>query len=166
MAAASTWRSSASGSVGEVIGARWSEIDFAAKTWTVPRERMKAAAREHRIVLSDAAIAVLDLVIDRKHEFVFTRAGCRLLSGGLMVKLLKRMNCGDVTTHGFRATFKIWAAAHTAYPRELIEIALSPAEGDALELTYQRGDMIEKRRRLMDDWARHCATPARGPAMS
>jgi integrase len=119
---------------------------------------MKAAAREHRIVLSDAAIAVLDLVIDRKHEFVFTRAGCRLLSGGLMVKLLKRMNCGDVTTHGFRATFKIWAAAHTAYPRELIEIALSPAEGDALELTYQ----IEKRRRLMDDWARHCATPEAG----
>jgi len=109
---------------GEVIGARWSEIDFAAKTWTVRRERTKAGWG-HRIVLSDAAVAVLDLVIDRKHEFVFTRAGCRPLSGGLMLMSLKRMNCGDVTTHGFRATFNSWAAEHTAYPRELMEIALS-----------------------------------------
>jgi integrase len=159
----------------EVLGARWSEIDLAARTWTIAGIRMKGG-KPHRSVLSDAAIAVLER-LDRTGEFVFGRRvgrhhmdldrPCRQgrLPVNSLLKLMTVMGRSE-TVHGFRATFKTWATERTAYPRELIEVALAHAQTDALERAYQRGEMIEKRRRLMDDWARHCAAPAAGSVVS
>jgi integrase len=143
---------------GEVFGAKWTEIDFAARTWTIPGNRMKGG-RPHRSVLSDAAIAVLER-IDRTGDLIFTRRSRRLPVNALL-DVMSGMGRSE-TVHGFRATFKTWATERTAYPRELIEVALAHSQTDALELAYQRGEMIEKRRRLMDEWARHCAAAAVG----
>jgi integrase len=110
-------------------------------------------------VLSDAAIAVLGRV-DRGGEVVFACRGRELPEWSLR-QLLGGMGRTE-TVHGFRATFKTWATEGTAYPRELIEVCLSHAQTDALELAYQRGEQIEKRRRLMNEWARYCAAPAAG----
>jgi len=153
------------GRSGEVLGAKWSEIDLAARTWPVPGNRMKGG-RPHRSVLSDAAIAVLPP--HAGEEFVFGRRvgrrhadpdrQCRI--GGLPYNALRALMTGmgrPETVHGFRATFKTWATECTAYPRELIEVALAHVQTDALELAYQRGEQIEKRRKLMQDWAQHCA---------
>ncbi len=154
------------GRTAEVLGAKWSEIDLAGKTWTVPGNRMKGG-RPHRVVLSDAAIACLP---PQAGEYVFARRvgrhhadlsrDCRTdrLPTDCMRKLLRLLGRSE-TAHGFRATFKTWATECTAYPRELIEVCLSHAQTDALELAYQRGEQIQKRRRLMNEWARHCAAP-------
>jgi integrase len=159
------------GRSGEILGAKWDEIDFAARTWTVPKERMKGG-RPHRSVLSDAAMAVLERC-DRTGEFVFARRVGRhhadldrhyptdRLPINALLKLMTAMGRSE-TVHGFRATFKTWATECTGYPRELIEVCLAHAQTDALELAYQRGEQIEKRRRLMDEWGRHCAAPAAG----
>jgi integrase len=145
---------------GEVIGARWSEIDLDDELWTVPGERMKAG-REHRIPLSDRAVAILD-AIRSDGEFVFPReGGTKPLHGSSMWEVVKRMR-DDATTHGFRATFRDWAAEQTSYPNELCEVALAHAVGNKVEAAYRRGDMMEKRRRLMADWAAYCEqTPAK-----
>lgn len=149
---------------GEVIGAKWPELDLEAKLWTVPAERMKGH-REHRVPLCAQAVALLKR--QRKaceesgeKEFVFPgdRAG-RGLSNGAMLMLLDRMGRGDITAHGFRSTFKDWASETTAYPRELAEAALAHALDDKTEAAYRRGDMIEKRRRMLADWACYCETP-------
>jgi integrase len=139
---------------GEVIGARWTEIDRVAGVWTVPAERMKMD-REHRVLLNSAAIAVLDSVSSgQQGEFVFPgdRAG-RPISNMAMLMVLRRMERDDLTVHGFRSTFKTWATECTAHPNDAIEISLSHTVGDAVEQAYLRGDLLEKRRRLMDDWA-------------
>jgi integrase len=145
---------------GEVIGARRSEIDFHVRMWTVPAERMKGK-REHRVPLSSAAVRALERAKVEGSEFLFpgTKAG-QGLSNMALLKVLERMNRSDLTVHGFRATFKTWATERSNFPRELIEIALAHVRGDKTEAAYQRGDMLEKRRRLMNAWADFCAKRA------
>lgn len=149
------------GRTAEVIGARWSEID--GDEWTVPGERMKAG-REHRVPLSTAALAVLAQMkpegsAPSAYVFPGGRAGKPLSSMALLM-LLRRMGRSDLTAHGFRSTFREWAAEATGYPREVAELALAHVNKDKVEAAYQRGDLFEKRRRLMEDWAAFCANPA------
>ncbi len=148
---------------GEVIGARWSEIDTKHHIWTVPAGRMKAG-REHRVPLSDEAVAVLQetaKLMTKTDGFVFPggKAG-KPLSSMAMLMLLRRMGRGDLTAHGFRSTFRDWCAEATNYPREVAEAALAHTVRDKTEAAYQRGDMMEKRRRLMQEWATFCSRPA------
>jgi integrase len=143
---------------GEAIGATWSEIDLGTKVWTIPPERMKAG-REHRIPLSDRAIAVLE-TLPREGEYVFAGAReSKPLSNMAMLELVRGMRGKGATVHGFRSTFRDWAAETTAYPHEMCEIALAHAVGNKVEAAYRRGDMMEKRRRLMSDWAEYCSQP-------
>ena len=150
---------------GEARGATWAEIDLDAATWTVPGLRMKAG-RDHRVPLSGAAIAVLErMLADHRAQhgakakpapeaFVFPggRPG-KPLSENAVMALLRRMDRDDITMHGFRSTFRDWAAEATAYPREVAEAALAHVNKDRVEAAYLRGDHLEKRRRLMADWA-------------
>lgn len=146
---------------GEVIGAKWDEIDFNGKSWTVPPERMKAK-REHRAPLSERAITILEEQKKvRQSAFVFAgRRENTALSNMAMLQLLKRLGRPDLTVHGFRSTFRDWAAEMTAYPREVAEMALAHAIGDKVEAAYRRGDLFEKRSRTMEDWAKYCHTPS------
>ena len=146
---------------GEVIGALWGELDLAVRLWTIPAERMKAD-KEHRVPLSDAAIAILeDLQRVRQGDYVFPggRAG-RPISNMAMTMTLRRMGRGELTVHGFRSSFRDWAAERTGFPAEVAEMALAHAVSDKVEAAYRRGDLFQKRRQLMDAWARYCATPA------
>jgi integrase len=151
---------------GEVRGATWAEIDVEAALWTVPGERMKAKA-EHVVPLSDAALAI-QRALPREGSLVFpgARQG-RPLSDMSLTAVLRRMGRGDLTAHGFRSTFRDWAAEQTAYPSEVVEMALAHTIGNKVEAAYRRGDLIEKRRRLMDDWAKFCSTvtPATGEVL-
>lgn len=141
----------------EVLKARWEEIDLAAKVWTVPAERMKAG-REHRVPLSEAAIAVLEAVKVDGADLVFPGAKPgKPLSNMALLKLLDRMGRSDLTAHGFRSTFRDWAADRTTFPREVAESALAHVVSDKVEAAYRRGDLFEKRRKLMDAWATYCA---------
>jgi integrase len=143
----------------ETIGARWAEIDLDESTWTIPAGRIKAA-KEHRVPLSTPAVALLKgLRQTTTGEFVFpgAKAG-KPLSNMAMAAALKRMGRDDITVHGFRSTFRDWAAEQTNYPREVAEMALAHAVGDKVEAAYRRGDLFEKRRRLMAEWARYCDT--------
>jgi len=146
---------------GETIGARWNEIDEAARVWIVPAGRMKGE-REHRVPLSDAALAVLARVrAASKGDVIFpSLPNDRPLSNMALLTLLKRMNRADITVHGFRATFRTWAAEQTAFPREVAETALAHVIADDTEAAYQRGDLFEKRRKLMTAWAAHCERAA------
>jgi integrase len=148
---------------GEVIGARWAEIDMDNAIWTVPAERMKAG-REHRVPLCEAALTVLreaSKLGSQPGTFVFpgARSG-KPLSNMAMAMLLARMGRDDVTVHGFRSTFRQWCAEHTNAPRELAEAALAHTLKDKVEAAYQRGDLMERRRLLMADWAAFCGRPA------
>jgi integrase len=148
---------------GEVIGATWNEIDFAEQLWTVPAERMKAG-KEHRVPLSDAALAILeDLREVQQDNFVFPggKAG-RPISNMAMLMLLRRMGRGDLTAHGFRSSFRDWAAERTGFPAEVAEMALAHTVSDKVEAAYRRGDLFQKRRHLMEAWAKFCAAPALG----
>lgn len=141
---------------GEVIGARWSEIDPAGEMWTVPGERMKAG-RDHRVPLSDASLTILTAMEKIKTgEFIFPGERRSMLSNMALLMLLRRMNRADLTAHGFRATFRTWAGERTDFPREVIEAALAHIVGDETERAYQRGDLFEKRRQLMTAWAAYC----------
>jgi integrase len=145
---------------GEVIGARWSEIDMQHAVWIIPAERMKAA-REHRVPLSEPAMAVLrEAGKLRSGDFVFqgAKAGAGLSNMAMLV-LLRRMGRGDLTTHGFRSTFRDWAA-ETAKPADIAEAALAHVVGDKTVAAYQRGDLLDRRRRLMAQWAEFCARVA------
>lgn len=156
---------------GEVLGARWGEIDLTAKVWTVPADRMKAG-REHRVPLSDAALDVLEVVrplalmkndVPDPTAPVFPGPRRALpMSNMTMLMLLRRMGRDDLTAHGFRSTFSDWAAERTAYPREVVEMALAHAIENRVEAAYRRGDLFEKRRRLMTDWARFCEMRSAG----
>jgi integrase len=141
---------------GEVLGARWSEIDLDAKVWMVPPERTKAA-REHRVPLSDAGLVILGRVARaRVSDFVFpSQQANRPLSVMALEMVLRRMGV-DVTVHGFRSAFRDWAGNETHFPRELAEHALAHVIGDKAEQAYRRSDALEKRRVLMDAWARYC----------
>jgi integrase len=146
---------------GEVIHARWTEIDLAAHMWIVPPNRMKGG-REHRVPLADRAIEILEN-LPHEAEFVFIgpRAG-KPLSKSVLLRALERLGRRGVTVHGFRSTFRDWASEQTAYPSEMCELALAHAVSNKVEAAYRRGDMLEKRRRLMSDWADYCASSERG----
>jgi integrase len=146
---------------GEVIGARWDEIDLLDKTWTVPAARMKAN-REHRVPLSARVLAILQGMQPTRigdNGFVFPGPHPRRpLSNAAFLRLLRRMGLHELTVHGFRATFKTWASERTSFQNEIVEAALAHVIGGKVEQAYRRGDMFEKRRRLMQQWATFSAT--------
>lgn len=139
---------------GEVLGATWDEIDFENATWIIPAERMKAA-KEHRVPLSPRAVEVLEQVKLLGGQYVFPGSRGGMLSSMAMTMLMRRMKV-DVTVHGFRSSFRDWAAEQTGYAYEVAEMALAHTIGSATERAYRRGDLFNKRRRLMEDWARFC----------
>ena len=140
---------------GEAIGATWAEVDLDKGMWTVPAARMKAG-KEHRVPLSLRAIEIVQATLALGSDFLFPAAGGGKLSNMAMNMLLRRMNV-DATVHGFRSGFRDWAAECTGYAHEVAEMALAHAISNQVERAYRRGDLIEKRRRLMDDWATYCA---------
>jgi integrase len=143
----------------EVIGAKWNEIDLEAQEWTVPGTRMKGG-REHRVPLSDRAVELLQaLPPERDNPFVFIggREGAPL-SNMAMLEQLRELRPG-LTVHGFRSTFRDWAAETTAFPNHVAEMALAHAIGDKVEAAYRRGVLFNKRRQLMSAWAKYCAQP-------
>ena len=143
---------------GEIIGARWAEIDLEAKVWTVPASRMKNG-REHRVPLSVEALAVLTKVSQGEpEEFVFAGRKKRPLSNMAFLMLLRRMGHDKLTGHGFRSTFRDWAAERTNFQAEIAEAALGHVVGNKVEAAYRRGDFFEKRRRLMEAWAQFATT--------
>ena len=143
---------------GEVIGCEAEkEIDLKKAVWTVPAGRMKAG-KEHRVPLSPQAIKVVEGQSEGKYLFSGGKEGAPL-SNMAMLELLKRMGRGDLTVHGFRSTFRDWAAECTSYPGEVCEMALAHAITDKVEAAYRRGDLFEKRRQLMLDWAKYCDAP-------
>lgn len=160
----------------EVRGATWAEIDEKAGVWIIPAERMKAE-REHRVPLSPAAFALLESQPRMVGtNLIFPSGKNDVLSDMTLTAVIRRMheastkageagwcdNTGKViTAHGFRSSFRDWAGETTAYPREVIEHALAHLLKDKAEAAYQRGDLLDKRRRLMGDWAKYCATPAK-----
>lgn len=149
---------------GEVRGATWGEFDLSAKVWTIPAQRMKAG-REHRVPLSARAVEILSeakpLTTGALDAVVFPglKPGSSL-SDAAFDRLLKRMGFkpGELTPHGFRSSFRDWAGEVSTFPRELAEAALAHVVGDATERAYRRGDALEKRRKLMDAWARYCSS--------
>jgi integrase len=145
---------------GEALGATWKEIDLAAGVWTIPASRMKAG-REHRVPLSRAILAVLDQMMPLKrnggdHIFLGRKSGRPLTSPAVLncVALVRP----DVTVHGFRSTFRDWAAEQTEYPSDLAELALAHQIGTRVERAYRRGDLFQKRRELAEAWAIFCVT--------
>lgn len=141
---------------GETRGATWSELDLDAKVWTIPAGRMKEQ-REHRVPLTGRAIEILRAVPrHRGTDVVFLGASLkRPLSDMTLLKALRTAGVEGATVHGFRSSFRDWAAEETSHPREIAEAALSHAVGDRVERAYRRGDALEKRRGLMEDWANY-----------
>ncbi len=149
----------------EVIQAKWSEFDLDLKTWVVPAERMKSK-RAHRVPLSAAAVSTLEAVRGRDKTCVFPgHKRHSHLSNAAMMQVLKRMERTRITVHGFRSTFRDWCAESTNYPAHVAEMALAHALRDKTEAAYRRGDLFEKRTRLMADWARYCSKPAEPAAV-
>ena len=146
---------------GETLGCAWAEIDLGQKLWVIPSTRTKAA-KEHRVPLSDRAIAILSEMsaIRGGSDFVFSARRGRPLAKLALFNALRRMGRGDLTAHGFRSTFRDWAGNETAFPRELAEQALGHAIGDETERSYRRGDALERRRAMMDAWASYCDQPS------
>ena len=140
---------------GEARGAKWSEIDLEAAVWTIPAERMKAG-KEHRVPLSGAAVTLLrhQPVID-ENDLVFPAPRGGELSDMTLTAVMRRMKV-EAVPHGFRSTFRDWCAERTNYPRDVAEMALAHAIGDKVEAAYRRGDLFDKRRRLMAEWATFC----------
>lgn len=142
---------------GEVRLAAWDEIDLNSRIWVIPGERMKAG-KEHRIPLSDAAMAVLNQM-EHSAKLIFPgRAEGKPLSDMSLSAVLRRMGRDDLTVHGFRSTFRDWASESTNYPRDVAEMALAHAIGNKVEAAYRRGDLFAKRTRMMEDWAKFCGT--------
>jgi integrase len=147
---------------GETIFAGWNEIDLLDKTWIIPAKRMKAG-REHRVPLSPRALAILEEMQAHHHGdegFVFPggKHG-KPLSNMAFLMLLRRMDRGDLTAHGFRSSFRDWVAERTNFPAEVAEMALAHTVSDKTVAAYSRSDLFERRRRLMHQWATFCTTP-------
>ena len=142
----------------EVIGSTWAEVNREERLWIIPKDRMKAG-KEHRVALSSAAIALLEDLSEDQQLLFPGRGEDQPLSNMAMLAVLKRMGRSDITVHGFRSTFRDWAGEQTHHPREVIEHALAHQLADESEAAYQRGDLLQKRRALMEDWAVYCATP-------
>jgi len=150
---------------GETTGARWDEIDFQNRVWTIPAERMKAG-KQHRVPLNDRAIEILStLQSHATNSYIFPgwKADADMgLSNGAMLALMKGMDeFKQYTPHGFRSAFRDWSAERTNYPNEVIEMALAHTIENRVEAAYRRGDLFEKRARLMADWGKYIETPAR-----
>lgn len=143
---------------GEVIGAQWSEIDWGEALWIVPSARMKAD-REHRVPLSEPAMDCLREVHGLNDAIVFPgqRRG-KSLSNMAMAQLLRRLGRRDVTVHGFRSSFRDWAEERGGMPREVAELCLAHEVGSAVERAYRRSDLLERRRTLLEDWAKFVAS--------
>lgn len=149
----------------ETIKAQWDEFDIAQKIWRIPRERMKIKATgdgqplpPHRVPLAPAALGVLK--VQRGFDDVFVFPGDEegaSISNMAMLELLRGMG-KDFTVHGFRSTFRDWTAETTNTPHEVAEMALAHAIGDKTEAAYRRGDLFEKRRKLMTDWSRYATS--------
>jgi integrase len=145
---------------GEVINAKWSEIDLAGKVWTIPAERMKGG-EPHRVPLADKVVTILtNLPREAGSDYLFVggTAG-QSLSNMAMLELLRELRPG-LTVHGFRSTFRDWAADTTSYPNHVLEQALAHKIANAVEAAYRRSDLVVKRTRLMSEWARYCYQPA------
>jgi len=142
---------------GEVRGATWSEVDLASEEWVVPADRMKAG-REHRVPLPPAALDLLrSLPRIQDCELIFPSAKRMPLSDMTLLAVMRRMGV-DAVPHGFRSSFRDWASEQTTYAREPVEMALAHAIGGKVEAAYRRGDLFDKRRQLMVDWAHFCNT--------
>ncbi|TRD10912.1 DUF4102 domain-containing protein [Erythrobacter insulae] len=141
---------------GEVIGATWAEVDLEKGIWTIPAERMKAA-KEHRVPLLPRAVAILESLEPLGSLYLFPGPQGGKLSGMAMSMLMRRMKV-DATVHGFRSGFRDWAAECTGYAHEVAEMALAHTIENKVERAYRRGDLFDKRRRLMADWAIYCAS--------
>ena len=140
---------------GEVRGARWQEIDLTTKVWTIPADRMKAG-KEHRVPLCDRALQILNSMTSNRNPYEFVFPGWRAgtgLSDGAMLALLRKMDVGPYTPHGFRSTFRDWAAeeAHQ-FSNETVELALAHTIKNKAEAAYRRGDQLERRSELMTAW--------------
>jgi integrase len=151
---------------GEVLDARGAEIDMRAGVWTIPGERMKSG-REHRVPLSPQALAILTEVRELSVDgYVFSRP----IRGGPLPQIalrevLRRVDRGDITVHGFRSTFTDWASEQTSFPQVVIDAALAHVVSNKVEAAYRRGDLFEKRRHLMTAWGKYC-TPKLGPSVT
>ncbi len=146
---------------GEAIGARWAELDLERRVWTVPAERMKSG-REHRVPLTDRAAEILEeMAMLRVSVYVFPGSKRDApLSIMALAMVLRRLDRGEVTAHGFRSTFRDWASERTSAPHEVCEAALAHTIGDKTEAAYRRGDLFEKRRQLMSAWASFLDPPS------
>lgn len=147
----------------DTTGGARSEVDREEGTWTVPAARLKgkkgARKRNHVVPLSERALAIVE-DMPKHSRYLFAHEDGEPLSNMAMLELLQGMGFGeDLTVHGFRSTFKDWCSEQTAYPNEMSEMALAHTVSDKVEAAYRRGDMREKRRRLMADWAAYCASP-------
>jgi len=137
---------------------RWEHVDLEARLWTIPKTKNGA---EHRVPLSEAAVGVLatmKALAPGEGVFPSTSNANKALSNMARLALLERMGRGDLTAHGFRATFKTWASERTNFAREVVEAALAHTISDQLEAAYRRGDLFEKRRRLMAAWAEYAGS--------
>jgi integrase len=152
---------------GEVLGARWVEFDLERAFWTIPAARMKAG-REHRVPLSRRALKIVKAMHQaRDGDLVFPgqEAGTPLWAMALAM-VLRRMRIEDVTVHGFRSAFRDWAAECTNFTNEVCEAALAHVIENKAEAAYRRGDLFDKRRKLMDAWAAFCAVPQAGEVVA
>jgi integrase len=151
----------------EVIGARFDEVDFAAEEWVIPSHRMKSG-KPHRVPLSPAGLHIIETmkeVSSGPHIFpAASRDGA--ISNMAMLKVLKRMGRSDLTVHGFRSTFRDWVAEQTSFPSFVAEAALAHVIADKVEAAYRRGELMQKRRKLMDAWASYCYPAGRGDAVN
>lgn len=144
---------------GEVIGAKWNEVDLIDCVWTVPAARMKGG-RVHRVPLNDAAMRIIrGMSAGRRNDYIFPGNRREALSNMALLMLLRRMGRTDITAHGFRSTFRDWVEEQTDTPRAVAEMALSHSIGSAVEAAYRRGDLLEKRRPLMARWSSYCIAP-------
>jgi len=150
---------------GEALGATWDEIDLKEKVWTVPAKRMKGGV-EHRVPLAPRALEILEeMKAIRNGPFVFPgQKKDGAMTGAAFDRLRDRMKVSDITSHGFRSTFRDWCGEVTSFPRELAEAALAHTVGDATERAYRRGDALERRRKLMEAWAKFVGTQPMGKA--
>ena len=145
---------------GEVLGARWQEFDLDRAVWSVPGTRMKAG-REHRVPLSQRALKIVKAMHEtRNNDFVFPgQKPSKPLSATALLMLLRRIKVDGATVHGFRSAFRDWAAECTNFTNEACEAALAHVIENKAEAAYRRGDLFDKRRKLMEAWATYCTAP-------
>jgi len=151
---------------GEVMGARWNELNLTERVWTIPANRMKGG-REHRIPLSERAMEVVRAMKGvQSSEYVFPGNRPNKPLSVMALDMVMRRAKADATVHGFRSAFRDWAGERTSFPREVAEAALAHLVGDETERAYRRGDALEKRRALMDAWATFCSNETRGAVVA